>query len=140
MFTKLNQLACAAAVGLAVFTASSGAASAMPITAGPQTISPETVPVQYFQNGRMHGNMYWQSRRDGNRCRTRFGNCRHYYQGYYYETPWWTFPLIIGNVIANSNHGRSHLQWCLSRYRSYNPRTDMWFGSSGRKYRCNSPY
>ena len=27
-------------------------------------------------------------------------NCRHFHNGYYYETPWWTLPLIIGGSIA----------------------------------------
>lgn len=86
----------------------------------------------------MNGGMYWQFGRDGNRCRTRYGNCRHYYKGYYYQTPWWTLPLIIGSTIANGNHVRSHVQWCLSRYRSYNPRTDMWLGNSGNRYRATA--
>jgi hypothetical protein len=137
MFLKLNKLAIAAIIGIAAW---SGAASAMPVTTGPQTMSTQIVPAQYIQNHMINGGVYWQSGRDGNRCRTRYGNCRHYYQGYYYQTPWWTLPLIIGNTIANGNHGRSHVQWCLSRYRSYNPRTDLWLGNSGRHYRCNSPY
>ncbi len=137
MFSKMNKLAITAIIGIAAW---SGAASAMPVTTGPQTMSTQILPVQYMQNHMMNGGVYWQSGRDGNRCRTRYGNCRHYYQGYYYQTPWWTLPLIIGNTIANGNHGRPHVQWCLSRYRSYNPRTDLWLGNSGRHYRCNSPY
>jgi hypothetical protein len=36
--------------------------------------------------------------------------------------------------------GGGHVQWCLNRYRSYNPRTDTFMGYDGRRHRCNSPY
>ncbi len=140
MFIQLNQLAFAAAISIAALAAGSSPASAMPLTSAPETISNESGSVHLANHQLMNGGMYWQFGRDGNRCLTRYGRCRHYHQGYYYETPWWTLPLIIGSTIANGNHGRSHVQWCLSRYRSYNPRTDMWVGSSGRHYRCDSPY
>ncbi|WP_321505824.1 BA14K family protein [Breoghania sp.] len=36
--------------------------------------------------------------------------------------------------------GRAHVNWCLRRYRSYNPRTDSYLGYDGRYHRCRSPY
>ncbi|WP_321342533.1 BA14K family protein [Breoghania sp.] len=36
--------------------------------------------------------------------------------------------------------GRAHVNWCLRRYRSYNPRTDRYLGYDGRYHRCRSPY
>lgn len=36
--------------------------------------------------------------------------------------------------------GRGHVNWCLRRYRSYNPRTDLYKGYDGRYHRCRSPY
>jgi len=33
-----------------------------------------------------------------------------------------------------------HINWCLNRYRSYDPRTDLFFGYDGRYHRCRSPY
>jgi len=33
-----------------------------------------------------------------------------------------------------------HVEWCLNRYRSYNPRTNTFMGYDGYKHRCNSPY
>ena len=88
----------------------------------------------------------WDRKRDGRRCNTRFGNCRHFHNGYYYETPWWTLPLIIGGSIAAQNnydgdgYGSRHVEWCLDRYRSYNPRTNTWVSYSGNVNQCNSPY
>jgi len=88
----------------------------------------------------------WDRKRDGKRCSSRFGNCRHFHNGYYYETPWWTLPLIIGGSIASQNnydgggYGSRHVEWCFDRYRSYNPRTNTWVAYSGRVNQCNSPY
>ena len=33
-----------------------------------------------------------------------------------------------------------HVEWCLNRYRSYNPRTNTFMGYDGYRHRCNSPY
>ncbi len=92
----------------------------------------------------------WRRDRDGRRCSKRFGNCRHFHDGFYYETPWWTLPLIVGGSIAASRDyddddydvavGSSHVEWCLDRYRSYNPRTNTWVSYSGEVHECVSPY
>ena len=34
----------------------------------------------------------------------------------------------------------SHVNWCLNRYRSYNPRTDQYLGYDGYYHYCRSPY
>jgi hypothetical protein len=97
----------------------------------------------------------WDRRRDGRRCSERFDNCRHFYRGYYYETPWWTLPLIVGGSVAADRYyddyddydddydvayGSSHVEWCLDRYRSYNPSTNTWVSFSGEVHECISPY
>jgi hypothetical protein len=92
----------------------------------------------------------WNRDRDGRRCNSRFGNCRHFHNGYYYETPWWTLPLIIGGGIAAQNnyddgdygdgYGSRHVEWCSDHYRSYNPRNNTWVAYSGQVNQCNSPY
>jgi hypothetical protein len=33
-----------------------------------------------------------------------------------------------------------HVEWCLNRYRSYNPRTNTFMGYDGYRHRCKSPY
>jgi len=35
---------------------------------------------------------------------------------------------------------RRHIEYCLNRYRSYNPRTDTYRTRSGRYRTCMSPY
>jgi hypothetical protein len=94
---------------------------------------------------RDRGHREWNRKRHGNRCREAFGNCRHFHGGYYYETPWWTLPLIIdgGSRYDDDDYddlGDSHVEWCLDRYRSYNPRTNTWVSYSGEVRECRSPY
>jgi hypothetical protein len=36
--------------------------------------------------------------------------------------------------------GGGHIDWCLNRYRSYNPYSNTWVGHSGRIYQCRSPF
>jgi hypothetical protein len=36
--------------------------------------------------------------------------------------------------------GNRHVQWCLNRYRSYNPATDQYLAYAGEYRYCNSPY
>ena len=88
-----------------------------------------------------YGHRYGYNGWRGNRCFAYANNCRHYYRGYYYPTVWWTVPLVVGGVAASSAaYGNSHIAWCSSRYRSYNPRTNLWLGNSGRYYQCVSGY
>lgn len=93
--------------------------------------------------------------RHGYRCNGWSNNCRHYYRGYWYQNPWWTYPAIgIGIGIGAGayyydddyvppparGYGSRHVRWCLDRYRSYNPRTNTWVAYSGRVNQCISPY
>ncbi len=93
--------------------------------------------------------------RHGYRCNGWANNCRHYYRGYWYQNPWWTYPAIgIGIGIGAGAYydddyyyapparayGSRHVNWCLDRYRSYNPRTNTWVAYSGRVNQCISPY
>ena len=59
---------------------------------------------------------------------------------------------VVGIAAANAHHGHyghhgysgyrvdAHVNWCLNRYRSYNPRTDTFRGYDGYDHRCISPY
>jgi BA14K-like protein len=38
------------------------------------------------------------------------------------------------------NGGDGHVQWCLNRYLSYNPRTNTFTGHDGHRHRCRAPY
>lgn len=159
MMTKLSRILLAAT--LAVGTLAAGmepaAAQAAPISKGSDISGNAMSRPQFAQQMNMRPN--WQMNRDGNRCRTMTGSCRHFYRGYYYQTPWWTLPLIIGGAAAANNgyydngyygngygyhhyrnRGNSHVRACLARYRSYDPSTDTYLGNDGRRHRCNVGY
>lgn len=98
----------------------------------------------------------WDRERHGSRCEYRRGECRHFYRGFYYETPWWTLPFAVDETIGSRRYydgdedyfddddegawGESHIEWCLNRYRSYNPRDNTWVSYSGKVRECISPF
>lgn len=58
---------------------------------------------------------------------------------------------IIGGIIAESQRRHAppppadygydaHVEWCLDRYRSYDPRTDTYISHRHGERRCRSPY
>ncbi len=148
---NLSLVTLGAAVGFATLSLTGGGASAaalqpfQPLAAQQQLAADGMLQLAHYKGERRMRDR-WDRKRDGKRCHSRFGNCRHYYRGYYYETPWWTLPLIIGGSIAAQNsydgdgYGSRHVEWCLDRYRSYDPRTNTWVAYSGRVNQCDSPY
>lgn len=89
----------------------------------------------------------WNRDRHGPRYRERRRGYRHYHDGYYYRTPWWLAPAVIGGAIIGGaidndgyRGGNRHVRWCLDRYRSYDPRTNTWVSYSGNVNQCDSPY
>jgi hypothetical protein len=59
------------------------------------------------------GDPSWNRMRHGERCLYRIGSCRHFYRGYYYETPWWGLPLATGGEVGANDSG-PHAQGALS--------------------------
>lgn len=73
-----------------------------------------------------------------------------------------SLPLIIGGAYAANRYygddyyddgdygyddgdygsglSSRHVQWCLNRYQSYNPRNNTWVAYSGQVKKCYSPY
>ncbi|MCX8998254.1 BA14K family protein [Rhizobiaceae bacterium BDR2-2] len=49
-------------------------------------------------------------------------------------------PAPPPRVYHPRPHARSHVQWCLNRYRSYNPATNRFLSNSGHYRICVSPY
>ena len=107
MLKKLNVLAVGSLLGLGALVISGPIASASSMT-------PTFAPVQgqtavaggsfmdvAYGHRRMRSS--WNRHRDGNRCSRRSDRCRYFRNGFYYETPWWTLPLLLGGgIIANS--------------------------------------
>lgn len=75
----------------------------------------------------------YDRRRHGPRYRYRRPGFGYYWGGWWYGTPWWFYS-------TPRRYYSRHVEWCLGRYRSYNPATDMYLGYDGRYHRCRSPY
>lgn len=143
-----------ALIGAGALGFSAVAANAVTLPAVPQTAvqsgttADNLVQVSHRRDHRQL-RKNWDRRRDGNRCRSRNGDCRHFYRGYYYSSPWWSLPLIGGAIILgsqdynsgyNGGYGNAHVRWCESQYRSYNVRSNTWVSYSGQVRQCISPY
>lgn len=48
--------------------------------------------------------------------------------------------IIVRQPVVIRNAGNAHVNWCLDRYQSYDPRTDTFLGYDGLYHRCISPY
>ena len=67
---------------------------------------------------------------------TPYYSYRPYYQPYYR-------PGVNVYVTPQPYYrrtGNPHVEWCLSRYRSYNPSTDRYLTYGGIYKYCQSPY
>lgn len=109
--------------------------------------------VRNRNNNFRNNNWAYNRSAHGPRCLSRGGNCRHYYRGYYYYSPFWILPYAGVSVIAGSNyryryndnyddggHSSRHIEWCLDRYRSYDVSSNTWVSYSGEIRECRSPY
>jgi len=86
----------------------------------------------------------WDRGRHGPRYSYRRPGYRYYRDGYWYGSPWWlgaTAGALVGSAIIGSAAASSdgHIEYCLSRYRTYDPQTDTYIGRGGRRYRCVGP-
>jgi hypothetical protein len=103
MTSKLRLFALSAALGFGAIgfsgAASSGALPFSPTSPASVATGADGVVQVAERKNRMRSN--WEERRDGRRCSRREGSCRHFHDGFYYATPWWTLPLIVGGTIGN---------------------------------------
>ena len=74
----------------------------------------------------------------------------YYYQPYYYDPGPAFVASIFGSILGSFPRapaprrlyvgGNAHMSWCLSRYRTYNPTTNLYVARLGVYRACNSPY
>jgi len=136
MIQKLSPWALASLLALGLFALPSSSASAGSMQ---QPVTDEII----HQNVLLHNaglEIRWDRRRHGDRFRYRRGGYDHFYDGYYYSSPWWeeTAPLAVYDDDAG--WGDDHTEWCLNRYRSYNPDNNTWVSYSGDVRECISPF
>jgi len=146
---KRTSILTALAVGAGLWTAQTASAASFwvePQAPYAESANSMMIPVAQYNDRRV-----WNRDHDGPRCRYRRGDCRHFYRGYYYVNPWWLVPpVVIGGSryyeddyyddYPVRSYGRRHVEWCMDRYRSYNPRTNTWVSYSGDIRQCVSPY
>ncbi len=58
--------------------------------------------------------------------------------GYYGYQPYYAKPYYNGRYYGGPYS--AHVEWCLSRYRTYNPATNTYFRRAGVPAVCYSPY
>jgi hypothetical protein len=90
--------------------------------------------VRRYRRPHYRGHHRYYRHRHFRRRRPGYG---YYYGGWWYARPWWMVPAPRP---APNYGGNRHVNWCLSRYRSYNPSTDRYLGFDGRYHRCHSPF
>ena len=93
------------------------------------------------RHSRSERRRHYDRHRHGPRYSHRRPGFHHYYGGYWYAAPWWVGPGIgFGITVPGVALGSAHVQWCLNRYRSYDPASDSFLGYDGFRHRCISPY
>ena len=124
-------------------------ASATPIAnatsniSSPSSISEPAAYYYYYGNGRWHehnnNSWYWHHHGQNN--------------PWYGGAPAYGIPLTLGlgaynygynGYYNNGYYGyggdNAHIQWCLARYRSYDPASDTYMGYDGYRHRCGVAY
>ncbi|MBC8037833.1 MAG: BA14K family protein [Rhizobiales bacterium] len=141
---KFYPLAIAAMLGIGAFAVPGGSASATALLAVQQTDGVNSGGNILLQEvaKRRNDESRWDRKRHGDRFRNRRSNYRHYYDGYYYSSPWWTLtvPLSVYDDDDDYEWGDDHVQWCSERYRSYNLDDNTWVAFSGQVRECESPF
>jgi hypothetical protein len=121
-------------------------ATAAPLSASMYAAPDRTAAIEQVQQRR--DVRRWDRHRHGPRYRSRTPTYRYHYDGWWYASPWWgSGPSITFGFGTPGYYGgyyggyhSAHIDWCLNRYRSYDPRTDTFLGYDGFRHRCRSPY
>lgn len=58
----------------------------------------------------------------------------------YYPAPAYYPPPPPPPVYYDRSWTEAHIEWCLDRYRSYNPATNTFTGYDGFQHECRGPY
>ena len=135
---KILGMAILVAGGLQLSSIGSASAATLPggiSSALPELMQSESAVKQVHRRRYRH----YHRRRHGPRYRRRRHGYGYYHNGWWYAAPWFLPPVVV-TPAPRYRPRRAHVRWCRNRYRSYNPRTDLFLGYDGRYHRCRSPY
>ena len=140
----------ASVIGGAAMLSGSAPASAATLPSFALATPGDTAVVEKVQRSRRDRRARRYDRRHhGPRYRYARPGFRHHFGGHYYSSPWWSGPSIgfgfsLPGVALGLSPGyggsSGHVEWCMNRYRTYDPRTDMYIPRVGEWAYCNSPY
>jgi BA14K-like protein len=168
MLYKYTTLILGAMLGISTlaFSGASASAAAMlplsPVASGEVNgVNDGIVQVKNVNDyGNNYGSGSWNKKHFNNNCYYKNGGCYNKHRNKHrrdrFDRSYLFLPLIIGGGYGAYNYydyndgyddyydyagvSSKHVRWCLNRYRSYNPRTNLWTAYSGRKHQCDSPY
>lgn len=154
MSNKYSALVLGAIMGLgslAFSSANASAAAMLPLS------SPAVGEANTVNNGVIQVNhkKKWH-KKNFNYCNDWNGGCHNYRRRHHFDGSYLFLPLVIGGGYGASDYydndygdyddydggglSSRHVQWCLNRYQSYNPRYNTWVAYSGKVKKCYSPY
>ncbi len=92
----------------------------------------------------------WNKNWNGNKWSNNNNNWK--WRNRYHGGSGWVAPFVFGSVLGyglgsynqpyyGSGYGAdSHVEWCMDRYRTYNPATNTYFIRRGVQAVCHSPF
>lgn len=133
---NIKAMSAGLALLLGAGTLALGPASASPLS-GSAGMRIELAP-QVELVGKRDGNRRWY--RHGRRHRDRDHN--HFHNGLWFAIPFWlgAAALSADRYDDDDDYGNAHVDYCMSRYRSYDPASNSFMGYDGVPHECVSPY
>jgi len=133
---NIKAMSAGLALLLGAGTLALGQASASPLSGslGPRVeLAP---PVELVDHG--GGNHWWF--KHGRRHRDR--HHRHFHDGLWFAAPFWlgAAALAADRYDDDDDFSSAHIEYCLDRYRSYDPETNTFLGYDGIHHECISPF
>ena len=154
MLSKISTIALGAMLGLGTLAFSGGSASAAAMLPLSQAV---TGDANAAAGGIVQANhkKKWKKKWHSGDNDWYYRKHRHRHRDGIYLS----LPLIIGGAYAANRYygdgyyddyyyddydggglSSRHVRYCLNKYKSYNPRTNLWVSYSGRVKQCRSPY
>jgi BA14K-like protein len=66
---------------------------------------------------------------------------RHFHNGLWFAVPFWLgATALAADRYDDGDYGGAHVEYCLSRYRSYDPASNTFLGYDGLRHECVGPY